>query len=404
MTNTLSLTAVQPAGPWNQKQAIKRYLSNYPTKFDMEGDAIDLRTMAHNYPSGIIPLEDIHQGLLSVLGPNCDPNKHQPYDPSVDYAGGVLATGGSLSPKFTYVNWGDLYLYSIFQRDVAPNHINKLKKDWDHTSVLIPCAIKFTLNGVVYYCLWDGHHTVQTARIMNYTKFPVWFIDIDAVAANVITAAGFPDTEAGRVDYGCWIAGHNMIRINDTNKRPLSHYDKYMIMYETKDAKAVAIDRILTATGCVAKRSAKIPGAWTQINSGIECYNLLQANGMPSNGMFWRHSLEFHRHVWKLAPLVLEIFRPMSYLYQAFAVGNYAIDAQFDIEMENILTAPGMGSPEDAQKYIKDSYEAAILNNTGRGRLLKNDREIVYNGLINLYNQRCGRLGVIPQAEYVWTV
>jgi hypothetical protein len=88
-----------------------------------------------------------------------------------------------------------------------------------------------------------------------------------------------------------------------------------------------------------------------------------------------------------------------------FDVGNYAIDAQFDLEMENILTSsPGMGGPEDAQKYIKDSYEVAILNNTGRGRLLKNDREIVYNGLINLYNQRCGRLAVIPQADYVWVV
>ena len=57
---------------WDQKQSIKRFLSNYPTKFDMEPDAMDLRTMAENYPHGIIPLEDIHQGLLAILGPNYD--------------------------------------------------------------------------------------------------------------------------------------------------------------------------------------------------------------------------------------------------------------------------------------------------------------------------------------------
>lgn len=388
-----NLIALPANGPRDQKKDIKNYLSKYQIKFEMESDAMDLRTMAENYPHGIIPLEDIHQGLLAILGPNYDPSLYEFYDPS---------SGTSFSPKFGYVGWHQLYLYSIFQRDVAANHVAKLKKDWDHSAILVPCAIKFTWDGKEYWCVWDGHHTLQTARIMNYTQFPVWYIDIDEVSEDVIVSSGFTNDEEGRIQYGCWLAGRNMIRINATNKRFLAHYDKYMILLETKDAKTVAMNNIINSTGCVVKRNAKIAGAWTQINSGEECYDLLQANGMPSKGMFWRHALDFHRKVWPMAPLELEVFRPMSYLYQAFNVEGYELDAQFDTELEQILVTK-YGDPESVQKGIKESYDNAVANNLGRGQILKVNKEIVMDGLINLYNQNCGRL-ILPQARYVWKV
>ena len=61
--------------PWNRKAAKKQFLSNYTIQFDMEDDAMDLRTMAENYKHSneIIPLEDIHRGLMAILGPNYDP-------------------------------------------------------------------------------------------------------------------------------------------------------------------------------------------------------------------------------------------------------------------------------------------------------------------------------------------
>jgi len=395
----------QKSSVWNQKTAIRNFLANYRVKFDIEPDIVDLRTMSHNYSAthGIVPLEDIHQALLCVLGPNYNPTKFPPFNPNNGYFVTADIKGNGTVPKLAYVTWEQLFLFSIFQRDLAPKHVAKIYKDWDDTAVVIPCAIKFTLDGKVYYCLWDGHHTVQTARLRNYQEFPVWYIDIDEVDPAVIIASGFKNTEQGRIDYGCWLAGKNMIRINSTNKRGLEHYDRFMIQYDTKDAKAVKINRIINTTGCVTKRKAKIPGSWTQINSGEECFDLLLGNGRASNGIFWKHALEFHRKVWPAAPLTLEIFRPMSYLYQAFEHGNYTLDADFDIELENIL-ATKYGDPDTSQKAIKESYENAIINNLGRGRLLKNDTEIVMNGLINLYNQNCGRLAVIPQADYVWSV
>lgn len=394
--NTVALLAQKQKSSWNPKTAIKNFLARYNIKFDVESDYIDLRTMSQNYTHmhGMIPCEDIHQGLVAVVGPNYTTKINSLYDPTSDT---------SLSPKHGYVKWDQLYLYSLFQRDIAPKHVLKLFKDWDHTAVIVPCAIKFTWQGKVYYCIWDGHHTIQTAKLMGYTEFPVWYVDIDCIDSTVITAAGFTDDEDGRIKYGCWLAGRNMIRINATNKRGLEHYDKYMILLDTLDAKAIKMDRIIQMTGCVTKRKAKSPGSWTQINSGEECFDLTLSNGLPSNGVFWQHALEFHRRVWPKAPLVLEMFRPMSYLYQAFNVGNYVIDAQFDTELENII-ATRYGDPDSAQEAIKESYKNAILNNLGRGQLLKNDTAIVMNGLINLYNQNCGRLAVLPTADYVWSV
>lgn len=403
-TNLISRTVHNiPQTVRESKKDIKEFLSKYEFKFEMEPDAMDLRTMANNYPHGIIPLEDIHQGLMAILGPNYDPDLYEFYDPTSEQ---------NFSPKFTYASWNQLYLYSIFQRDVAANHVAKLKKDWDHSAILVPCAIKFTWEGREYYCVWDGHHTLQTARMRNYSQFPVWYIDIDEISSDVIVGAGFTDDEEGRIQYGSWLAGKNMIRINATNKRFLAHYDRFMILLETKDAKAIAMNNIITSTGCVIKKSTKVAGSWTQINSGEECYDLLQANGTSSKGMFWRHALEFHRKVWPMAALELEVFRPMSYLYQAINIEGIDIDQEFDQELEIILAGdpndpenkPGLyGDPESVQREIKESYDNAIKNKLGRGQLLKSNKEIVMAGLINLYNQHCGRI-VLPQADYVWKV
>ena len=394
--NTVALLAQKQKSSWDPKTAIRNFLNKFRIKFDVESDVIDLRTMSQNYSHmhGMIPCEDIHQGLVAVIGPNYTNKVNSLYDPSSDL---------SFSPKFGYVKWDQLYLYSLFQRDIAPKHVLKLFKDWDHTAVIVPCAIKFTWEDKTYYCIWDGHHTVQTAKLMGYTEFPIWYIDIDGIDSNVITSAGFTNDEDGRIKDGCWLAGRNMIRINATNKRGLDHYDKFMILLDTLDAKAIMMNRIVTTTGCAPKRKAKTAGSWTQINSGEECYDLTLGNGLPSNGVFWQHALEFHRRVWPSAALELEVFRPMSYLYQAFNIGNYVIDAQFDTELENILVTK-YGPPESVQKAIKVSYENAVINNLGRGQLLKNDREIITNGLINLYNQNCGRIVAIPQAVYVWSV
>ena len=197
---------------------IKEYQQNFKYKFDMDSKAIDLREMMKNYDVGIIPLEDIHKAIKVVY----DPGKPKtPVDP---YKGASITHNSHIVASQTnFVEWKDLYLWPLFQRDVSPNHIKKIYQDFDPTAVITPCVVKFTVKDKPYYCVWDGHHTLQDCRFAGYTTFKIDYIDIDDITDDKIKADGWDP--ADRLGYGIWLAGSNMIRINSKNKRPLHAYD-----------------------------------------------------------------------------------------------------------------------------------------------------------------------------------
>lgn len=397
MTKPIGLVPAK-SKKWNQKQSIKQFLNKFKIKFEMENDAIDLRTMAENYPHKIIPLDDIQQAIIAVVGPKFQNRGPFTYDPS----GGANITypAGTPSPRLIYASWEELFLWTLFQRDVAPNHTVKIDEDFEHTAVIMPCAVKFTIEGKVYYCVWDGHHTLQVCRLQGYTKFPLWVIDIDNVPFSVITEAGFDATDEGRIHYGVWLAGTNMIRINSKNKRKLNPYDEFMIRLECRDFAALAINAILKKNTCTPKRHSKIAGAFTQIKSGEECFELEDKFG--NKGMYFDRALEFHRATWPDSPLTLEVFRPLSYLYHRAAIQGKTLDAKFDTELAKVLVDE-YGDSETVQESIKASYDNAVYNGKGRGMPLATHREQMVDGIINLYNQKVGR-AVLPVPEYNWKV
>ena len=51
-----------------KKARIKDWGQQFETEFDISGDAIDLRTMSENYDDGLIPVTDIADGIISVIG------------------------------------------------------------------------------------------------------------------------------------------------------------------------------------------------------------------------------------------------------------------------------------------------------------------------------------------------
>ena len=384
MTNRTGRRAVSKL---TKKQAIKEWLKQFKTSFDIKDDAIDLRTMSENYSNGIIPLEDIHQ-TVAVAG-NIQ-QEELGYDPQDE----------KHSPQFKYVEWEKLFLWTLFQRDVAPNHIMKIIREFLHSCVSVPMAVKFTIDGKEYYCVWDGHHTLQSMRFKGYTKFPIWFIDIDDVDIETIEQAGFAGDTQGRIEYGVWLAGRNMVNINAKIKRVLHPYDQFMIERDTKDARALAMTNILNKNNCTPKRHATSAGAWTQIKSGIECYELTDSYG--NKGMFWDRALNFNRSNWPRMHCVLEIYRPMAYLYHKAYTQGIVLDEQFDKELADALVKR-YGDAESAQEAIKESYERAQVNKQGSGNLLTVHKDQVLAGLINIYNQDVGRIA-LPPAEYSWKV
>ena len=384
----------------SRKQKIRDYVSRFKVKFNVENDAIDLRAMSENYDadSGIIPLEDIHRIIRIAIGD--EGNTQHNIDPSggINISYPPTVTG----PRLGYIDWDEAFLWPRFQRDVAPNHINKIRNVFDPSCVLVPNAIKVTVNGKVHYCIWDGHHTMQVCRLEGYKRFPVWYVDIDTVPDAVIKAAGFdPVTE--RIEYGVNIAGRNMIMINSTNKRPLANYDKFMIQLETRDRTALAMNEILKKNKCVPRRSGDCAGALTQFKNAEDCFALVDQYG-NNEGIFWDRALRFHRKTWAKAPLELEIFRPLSLLYHKAFNDGKPLDAQFDKEFAALLVKT-YGDPDEVQLQIKESYENAVENNLMQGNsdYLKTHPEQVLAGMINLYNQQIGRTR-LPFPKAKWTV
>lgn len=400
---TLSLTTKPRAAktkPYNKKQAINAYAKKFKTSFEMKDDAIDLREMAKNFPNEIIPVQDVHEAITVVLGP-----KYQNVQFTYDPGHGAQIVYGTKHPKvyFAYIDWADLYLWPIFQRDVAPNHVEKIYKDFDESSVIVPCLIKLTLkSGKTIYCIWDGHHTIQVCRLQGWTKFPGWIIDVDQYTTEEITKDGlFDDTDQGRIEFGCYIAGKNMRRINGINKRPLSPYDDFLIGYETKDAKFVAMMNILRKNGCVPKRHATASGAFTQIKSGIECYDLEDTYG--NQGQYWDRALAFHRKTWPMAPLTLEVFRPLSYLFYEAAKQGFKLTQKFDDELAQMLVAK-WGDAESVQEGIKESYWNAYHSPNGiSGTIPEHDKFRVLYGMINFYKQQGGKT-LLPSPGCQWVV
>jgi hypothetical protein len=388
------------AQAYNKKQAILNFIKKFKHHFEMKDDSIDLREMAKNFNDGPIPCEEIHQAIVTVLGPQYH-NITFGIDPS---GGNYLGYAAGKRPKeyFDYISWDQLYLWTIFQRDVAPNHVEKIYKDFDESSVIVPCIIKITLeDGRVVYCVWDGHHTIQVCRLKGYTKFQAWIIDLDQFTTAEIEAAGFGDTDEERIKFGCFIAGTNSRRINGLMKRVMSPYDDFMIGLETRDPKFIAMNNVLTQYKCMPKRHATCDGAWTQIKSGIECFDLEGSQG-PSNGVFWSRAVAFQRNNWKKGHLVLEMYRPMSYLYQWANIQGFQLPAAFDTELAKMLIKE-WGDAESVQEGIKESYWNAVNNKTIIGEQPQHDKFRVLNGLLNFYKQKAGKV-MLPAPTCQWTV
>jgi len=328
-------------------------------------------------------------------------NRYKPitkkYDP---YKNSSINNDDNVIASHTeFVEWKDLYLWPLFQRDVSPNHIKKISLDFNPTAVITPCAIKLKVKGKAYYFVWDGHHTLQVCRLHGYTKFKIDVIDIDMIPSETVEAEGFQSND--RIGYGVWMAGQNMVRINSRNKRPLHAYDEFMIKLETQDADTLSIWNIMQKHGVTPHRQSKAPKCLTQIKSAIECFEYEDSNGV--RGRFLDRALAFHTRIWPQAPIELEMFRPMALLYQKADMQGISLDRQWDDEMADLITSQ-YGDPETAQNKLKESYWKAQENGSGKGKIPQHDKDRVLNGLLCMYHQKGGKNIYTPRADYIWQI
>lgn len=316
-----------------KEQRIKQFLSNYKIPFEMEDAAIDLRTMALNYPNGIIPSRDITYAVSAVAGPGPVPRN------SVDPRNLKI-------PRFEWVEIDSIGIDPRFQRDIAPNHVLKIEADFQSDMIIVPCAIKDPVTGK--YLLWDGNHTCRVCERMGWTHLPVWYTEADVNDEHSLA-------EAEKILI--LKAGRSFLTINKKNKRPVSNYDAHMISVECGDPEAVSVQDIVDANKCQVKRASAKAGDISHIEHLYGAYELKQSSS-GIRGIYLARSLAFHRATWPKEEVRGIMMLAMARLYHATeSLIGILPPHEFDVELGAILKKV-YGHSEKVHLMIKEQYEA----------------------------------------------
>ena len=315
-----------------KEQRIRTFLSNYAVEFDMEDSAIDLRTMADNYPNGIIPNKDIGLAVEAVLGPALMPRLS--IDPETLNV-----------PKFAWVNMDDIAINPRFQRDVIPNHIAKIEPVFKTDTIIVPCAVKDPVSGK--FLLWDGHHTTRVCERQGWSKMPVWYTE-----AQIDDSHSLDEATKILISH----AGNSMITINKSGKRQLGRYDEHMIAVECNHAEPVMVQNIVNANNCQVKRASTKAGDISHIEHLYGAYDLVQSSS-GIKGIYLARALKFHRDTWPKEEVRGIMMLAMARLFQQTEMQTGSLlPAAFDTEFGNILKKV-YGQSEKVHTRLKDQFE-----------------------------------------------
>jgi hypothetical protein len=316
-----------------KEQRIKDFLSRFPIEFEMEDAAIDLRTMAQNYTNGIIPNKDIGEAINAILGPSAIPRLS--VDPRLINI-----------PQFTWAPMDDVGVDPRFQRDVAPNHVQKIELDFQSDMIIVPCAIKDPRTNK--FLLWDGHHTTRVCERMGWTHIPVWYTEAEIDDKHSLA-------EAEKILI--LRAGRSFLTINKKNKRPVSNYDAHMISVECGEPEAVTVQRIVDANDCQVKRNSSRAGDISHIEHLYGAYDLVQASS-GIKGIYLARSLKFHRETWPKEEVRGIMMLSMARLYQQTEMQTGSLlSTNFDTSFGNILKKV-YGQSEKVHTRLKEQFES----------------------------------------------
>lgn len=358
-----------------KEQRIKNFLANFQIKFDIEDVAIDLRTMANNYPNGIIPNKDIGDAVTAVLGPAPMPRLSvDPRDLNV--------------PQFAWVDMDDIAIDPRFQRDVMPGHIAKIELLFKADTIIVPCAIKDPVSGK--YLFWDGHHTTRVCERQGWTHMPVWYTEAQIDDSHSVEEA---------IKILVSHAGNSMITINKSGKRPLGRYDEHMISVDCGLPEAVIVQNIVVANNCQVKRTGKNPGDISHIEHLYGAYDLVQSS-TGIKGIYLARALKFHRSTWPKEEVRGIMMLALARLYhQTELQTGVFLPPQFDQELGDILKK--IYGFSDAVHDESSGLKAQYIQHFGS---LAAHPQVVTSGLILTYMKHGSGAFKLAQPEATYPV
>lgn len=355
-----------------KEQRIRSFLKNYGTPFEMEDSAIDLRTMANNYPNGVIPNKDIGLAVAAVLG--------APAIPRLSIDPRYLNV-----PKYAWVSMDDIAIDPRFQRDVMPNHIAKIEALFKADTIIVPCAVKDPVSGK--YLLWDGHHTTRVCERQGWSHMPVWYTE-----ANINEEHSLDEATQILISH----AGNSMITINKSGKRQLSRYDEHMIAVECNHPEPVMVQNIVDANNCQVRRNSTKAGDISHIEHLYGAYDLVQATS-GIKGIYLARSLKFHRDTWPKEEVRGIMMLAMARLYQQTELQTGTLlPTDFDKEFGDILKKV-YGQSEKVHVRLKEQFEDHFGS-------LGAHPVVVTSGLVLTYNKHSKKKFKLCQPESTFPV
>jgi hypothetical protein len=358
-----------------KEQRIAKFLAPYAIKFEMEDSYIDLRTMAENYPNGVIPNKDIGEAVAAILGPS--PFPRLTVDPQLLNV-----------PKFAWVPMDDIAIDPRFQRDVMPNHIAKIEALFKADTIIVPCAIKDPVSGK--YLFWDGHHTTRVCERQGWTHMPVWYTE-----AQIDDSHSLEEATKILVSH----AGNSMITINKSGKRELSLYDAHMIGVDCGHSEPVIVQNICNANKVRVRKQSTKAGDISHINHLYGAYNLVQSSS-GIKGIYLARALNFCRTTWPKEIIQPIVMLSMARLYQHTEMQTGVLLPQtFDVELGNILKK--LYGPAEVVHDEQTGFKKQFIVHFGS---LAGHPEVVTSGLILTYNKHGKGKFKLAQPEATYNV
>jgi hypothetical protein len=343
-------------------RALAKKMSKYTVPFNVTKGYIDMRTMSQNFPSKVIPWQDINDLLDIVIG--APTVKRCSIDPTAD-------------PNYTvHLEWVPMALFGILseiQRDMIPEHVYEIDIDFDGKKISVVLAMEDPVTGLI--CPFDGHHTLRVLDRQGWDRAPV-----------AVLRAPKEMTEQDPVEarkYLMRIAGEAFLSINLTHKKGVRGYDQFIIKRDYGDPETIAVDNLLKAYGCRPVKIAKHQKELSHYNFLWKAWALQDSTF--EKGRYLDLALKFHTESWPAEQVYGATLIGLAMLFQKCEKHKVKIDTEFFEDLKSALK-----NSYKLSKFTHEGYKLAYLKSNEYGSA--SDELIVTCGLVHSYNKHVGKI------------
>jgi hypothetical protein len=345
-------------------RALAKQMSNYAVPFNVSKGYIDMRTMSQNYPSKVIPWQDINNLLDIVIG--APAVKRCSVDPTAD-------------PNYTvHLEWVTMSRFGILseiQRDMIPEHVYEIDIDFDGKKISVVLAMEDPVTGLI--CPFDGHHTLRVLDRQGWDRAPVAILRAPKEMIE-------QDSQEAR-KYLMRVAGEAFLSINLTHKKGVGGYDQFIIKRDYGDPETIAVDNLLKSYNCRPVKIAKHQKEISHYNFLWKAWELQDSN--LDKGKYLNLALKFHTELWPAEQVYGATMIGLALFFYKCEKHKVKIDKEFFEDLKTALKKSYKLSKFTHDGY-KKAYEAAYEYGTA------GDELVVTCGIVHSYNKHVGKVSL----------